>query len=383
MSEVVFKILKAGTSFHAIDYNGRKERNGQARLVLMEGFGPLQDGRTHADPREMKRYLELHSSRNPRVRNPQFHAILSVRGHFTSERSMVEMARHVMHQLGYKSNPIAIYAHSDTANRHLHIITSRVGLNGRKVNDRFEGMRAQGFIQQLLGQDPSKQMHTDLFQCLQYRFSSLKQFMLLLELRGYQCRERQGEIFMYKHGIKQGKIDSAVVVDHIRHAPVPSNGVAVIRDMILHEMGKYDPTLVVDDAYWKKGQKEFSSALTERMRQAYGLQIVFFAGKGHDRPYGSVIIDHLDRNVYKGSDVLSIRQLTGEERIQTAEQRERAVGRGDGWRESEQREKKQGSGGELAAALEEVLSGAERDLVADARLAENGGRKRKRGGKRL
>jgi hypothetical protein len=150
MSEVVFKILKAGTSFHAMDYNGRKERNGQARLVHMEGFGPFQDGRTHADPREMKRYLELHSSRNPRVRHPQFHAILSVRGHSSSERSMVDMAKSVMHQLGYKGNPIAIYAHSDTANRHLHIITSRVGLNGRKVNDRFEGMRAQGFILQLV-----------------------------------------------------------------------------------------------------------------------------------------------------------------------------------------------------------------------------------------
>jgi hypothetical protein len=383
MSEVVFKVLKAGTSFHAMDYNGRKERAGHAKLVHMEGFGPLQDGRTIADPREMKRYLELHSSRNPRVRNPQFHAILSVRGHSSSERSMVEMARSVMHQLGYKGNPIAIYAHSDTANRHLHIITSRVGLNGRKVNDRFEGMRAQGIIQQLLGQDPGKQMQTDLFQCLQYRFSSLKQFMLLLELRSYQCRERQGEIFMYKHGIKQGKIDSAVVVDHIRHTPVPSNGAAEIRDMILHEMGKFDPTLVVDDAYWKKGQKEFSSALTERMRQSYGLQIVFFAGKGHDRPYGSVIIDHLDRNVYKGSDVLSIGHLTGEERIQTAEQRERTVGRGDGWREMEQREIKPGVGGELADALEEILSGAERDQVADARMAESGGRKKKRGGKRL
>jgi hypothetical protein len=379
MSEVVFKILKAGTSFHAMDYNGRKERAGQAKLVHMEGFGPLHDVGTIADQREMKRYLELHSSRNPRVRNPQFHAILSVRGHSHSESSMVEMARHVMHQLGYKGNPIAIYSHADTANRHLHIITSRVGLNGRKVNDRFEGMRAQGYIQQLLGQDPGKQMQTDLFQCLQYRFSSLKQFMLLLELRGYQCRERQGEISFYKHGKKQGRVDSAVVVDHIRHSPVPSNGAAEIRDMILHEMRKFDPTLVVDDAYWKKGQKEFSSALTERMRQSYGLQIVFFAGKGHDRPYGSVIIDHLDRNVYKGSDVLSIGQLNGEERSQTAEQRERTVDRGDGWRESEQREIKQGAGGELVDALEEILSGAERDLVADARMAESGVRKKKRG----
>jgi hypothetical protein len=379
MSEVVFKILKAGTSFHAMDYNGRKERAGQAKLVYMGGFGPIQDGRMQADPRDLKRYLELHSSRNPRVRNPQFHAILSVRGHYSSESSMVEISRHVMHQLGFKGNPIAIYTHSDTANRHLHIITSRVGLNGRKVNDRFEGIRAQYIIQQLLGQDPGKQMQTDLFQCLQYRFSSLKQFMLLLELRGYQCRERQGEISFYKHGMKQGRVDSAVVVDQIRHTPVPSNGAAEIRDMILHEMGKYDLTLVVDEAYWKKGQKEFSSALTERMRQAYGLQIVFFAGKGHDRPYGSVIIDHLDRNVYKGSDVLSIGQLTGEERMQTAEQRERTVDRGDGWRETEQMEIKQGSDGELAAALEEILTGAERDLLRDARMAESGGRRKKRG----
>jgi hypothetical protein len=221
-------------------------------------------------------------------------------------------------------------------------------------------------------------MQADLFQCLQYRFSSLKQFMLLLELRGYQCRDRQGEIFIYKHGMKQGRIECVVVMDHIRHAPVPSNGASEIRDMILHEMGKYDPTLVVDEAYWKKGQKEFKSALTERMRQSYGLQIVFFAGKGHDRPYGSVIIDHLDRNVYKGSDVLSISQLTGEDRVQTAEQRERTVDRGDGSPESEQREIKQGAGGELADALEEILSGAERDLVADARMAESGGRKRKK-----
>ena len=372
MSELVFKIMKAGASFHAIDYNARKDSKGLARLVHFEGFGPLQDGRTTADPKALKAYLEQFGSRNTRIRQPQFHAILSVRGRSMETSNMIAAARTVLNRLGYTGNPIAIYEHNDTANRHLHIITSRVGLNGQKINDKFEGIRAQQALQEILLIDPAVDFHHHMVYSLQYRFSSVRQFMLLMEAKGYTCRQHQGNIRFYKHGYQQGNIETGVIKDHMKHHPVAMNGIDFIREMIFHERIKHPATLQVSKIYGHKGGTGFSSPLTDVLRDEFGLQSVFFASPGQHRPYGYVIIDHVKRNVYKGSDIMPLSELIGisqDESLNTKQREDkRQVWRGDGWPEGEESEKQireSPGGGEMVRALDQIMAGAERDLMTD------------------
>ena len=56
-------------------------------------------------------------------------------------------------------------------------------------------------------------------------------------------------------------------------------------------------------------QKKFESDLTDFLKQKFGMDFIFFIGKDKDKPYGYMIIDHHNREVYKGSDVLKLDYL--------------------------------------------------------------------------
>ena len=55
--------------------------------------------------------------------------------------------------------------------------------------------------------------------------------------------------------------------------------------------------------------KKFESDLTKNLKQKFGLDFIFFTGKDKEKPYGYTIIDHHNREVYKGSDVLKLDYL--------------------------------------------------------------------------
>jgi hypothetical protein len=58
--------------------------------------------------------------------------------------------------------------------------------------------------------------------------------------------------------------------------------------------------------------------LKQIMKKRFGVDLIFFGSK--DKPYGYMIIDHKNKTVYKGSEVLSMKQLLGfqnrEERLE-------------------------------------------------------------------
>jgi len=377
MSAIVFKILKAGASFHALDYNARKERTGQARLVHMGNFGVLQDGRTTADPKDLKRYLERFAERNSRIRQPQFHAIMSCKGHTLGFEELTRQALVVMGRLGYADNPIAIYAHSDTRNRHIHIITTRVGIDGRKINDRFEGLRSNRILTEMLGVDTVQACQKALTEALGYRFSSLRQFQLLMELRGYRARRELGEIYFFRHGNRQGSVAISLLEKRIVDRPMDASHKARVRGVLLANQDGLDRTLV--NRSNTRGKVELGSEFTDHMHRRFGLQFVFFSAAGHQRPYGYVIIDHGKKMVHKGGDILRLGFLTGE-----------AVGE-----EKDKRERRQESGegrrgvlpvlvddaGSILVMMDELVRQVEEDAKRDVKGAENMAR-RKRGKKR-
>jgi len=309
MSELVFKIMKAGRSFHAIDYNDRKEARGQARLLHWQGFGEWQDGRTRIDGRTMTAFLERQAGRNPRVTHPQFHAILSSRGESVPLERMQERALALLDALGYGRNPILLYSHADTRHRHLHIVSCRVDPEGRKINDRFEGIRAGKVLQQLEGVDTARAFGRDLEEALGYRFGTLRQFALLMEMRGYRSRKEGGDLRFFRHGSVQGSVS----LERIERQRVTGEemGAARIRGLILAHRQAFDSTLSEQGPVRKGSPRRWASPLTQELHRRFGCQFVFFAAGRHERPYGYVVIDHVNRNVVKGGEVLRMAQLIG------------------------------------------------------------------------
>ena len=150
MTKLVFKIMKPAASFHGVDYNERKQQKGQASLIHIQNFGHLQDGRTYFSREALKKYLAFYSKRNSRVKSPQFHDILSCKEQSFTNHQLKEYAIQLIQKMGYGDSPLLIYAHTDTKNNHIHIVSSRIDSDSREILDSYEGIKANKILTDLL-----------------------------------------------------------------------------------------------------------------------------------------------------------------------------------------------------------------------------------------
>ena len=76
----------------------------------------------------------------PKIRNLTFH--MSVNPSETdrplSEAEAVSLIDEIMEGLGYKDQPYRIYKHTDIKRMHYHVVSTRAGADGKKINDSFE-----------------------------------------------------------------------------------------------------------------------------------------------------------------------------------------------------------------------------------------------------
>lgn len=178
---MIATILPGSTNFHAVGYNEHKVSKGVARLIEIQNFGSL--GTFHKPtPSELVGYLQKYSSQNSRIRKPQFHVAISCKGHEMSEDELLDFAHQYLKEMGYgeSGQPLLVYSHYDTENTHLHIITSRVAPNGRKIQHSHERRRSQEVIDRILGNDRKKKTEDDINLAKLYMFSSFAQFKAIM-----------------------------------------------------------------------------------------------------------------------------------------------------------------------------------------------------------
>ena len=64
--------------------------------------------------------------------------------------------------------------------------------------------------------------------------------------------------------------------------------------------------------------------IAELMKSKFGVDMVFHTKEGHDKPYGYTVIDHKNKTVYKGSELMNLKELLepNEKQIQSRTARE-------------------------------------------------------------
>jgi hypothetical protein len=229
---MVFKIMKAAASFYAVDYNEKKQEQGLAENVYFQNFGYLQD-KDSVTKEEFKKYFDDFSSRNDRVKNPQFHAALSCKGDEASFQELKDYAIELMNKLGYGNNPMLIYEHKDTKNNHIHIVTSRVGQDGKKIDHNLEGIRANKILNDILKIDSKQSCKQAIETTLSYSISTPAQFKLLMEQQGYKTNEKENNIIFYRHGYTQGQIEIKQVEEQISKRTKDTKRTAQIKAFIV------------------------------------------------------------------------------------------------------------------------------------------------------
>lgn len=299
---MIATILPSSANFHAVEYNERKVAQGKAELLEMSNFGYLSNTGEYTWE-DLTRYLLDYSSKNDHIKYPQFHLAISCKGDEYSHEQLVEFAHRYLEEMGYgqPGQPLLIYAHHDTDNTHIHVITSRIDPDGKKINHKFEKIRSQLVVDQLMGVDEEQQVGEAISNAFQYKFSTVQQFMAVLQSLGYETYKEDDDIFLKRNGVVQEKVKVQQVEQLCGQGQKDMKQVYRLRALLR----KYR-NITAD-----------RQELQETLREKIGVSLVFFGSK--DTPYGYTIIDHHDKTVLKGSDVLKIKELlqfqSNEERL--------------------------------------------------------------------
>ena len=129
---------------NTVSYNEKKAREGEENAKVIgfsKGISSIE---------EFNRRIEILSRGNLRTRNEAFHAHINPGpGENLSDEKAMEMATELMERLGYGNQPFVVYRHDDTGRTHYHIVSSRVGPDGKRINSDYEWRRCNKHVREM------------------------------------------------------------------------------------------------------------------------------------------------------------------------------------------------------------------------------------------
>jgi len=145
-----------------------------------------------------------------------------------------------------------------------------------------------------MGINQSEKAEQAFQQAAAYNFSSMQQFKLLCEQAGWIVSEKEDGVNL----IKSGKVQKVVPKEALNE---------IIKNNALHN----------DEARAKQVKAllhKYKEGLTYKqlqglMKEKFGIHLEFHTGKGHTTPYGYTVIDNPGKRVYKGSDLMNIKEI--------------------------------------------------------------------------
>lgn len=298
---MIVHILPPADGFPAVSYNTDKVDNGKGELMMVANFGALQ-GLMNLRPEDYKNHLAMVSATNKHVKRPQFHVVISAEGRTYDKHELTAIGEEWLAQMGYEKQPYLIIFHKDTANNHIHLVTARIDRTGKKISDRFEKIRAVETLNQVLGIDARHNAKSDTENALGFRFATEAQFRMILESKGYVLRERNGHYEVIKFGKLQETIDRSLIVERLSKDADQQRKIQ-LKAWFHKYAAAHDTTL-------EKGRKGYQSEFAAVMKVKFGVELVFHAS-GDKPPYGYSVIDHSGKNVFKGGEIMPLKELLG------------------------------------------------------------------------
>ena len=210
-----------------------------------------------------------------------------------TESKLLDFAHRYLSEMGYgeEGQPLLVYSHYDTDNTHLHIVTSRIAPDGRKIQHDHERRRSQEVIDRILGNDRKQKVEQDIEIAKQYTFSSFAQFKAVMTSMGYEVYQKDGTVFV-KHG---GKVQEKLPLTDIE---------------ALYKKGYYNRarnrqlrSILIKYRDVSSNKEE----LQKELKTKFGIDIVFFGKK--DAAYGYILVDHTNKTVVHGARVLAVDEL--------------------------------------------------------------------------
>jgi len=308
---MIVKILKPSATFKGVRYNTNKVDKDKGELMKVANFGALQ-ALQNLRPKDYVNYLEAQSAASSRTKYPQLHAVISCKERSHSKQELTAIAEHWLNGMGYGQQPYLLVFHKDTANNHIHIVSTRVDRDGKKINDSFEKIRAYEVLNRIVGVDEKQEIDKNIEKALSYGFSTRAQFMMLLEARGYSLKLSDGVYQISRYGKRQGTVSLEQVDAKIGAFDKDINRLAQLRAVFAKYRSQYDPAVIHVPAPLPGNRSSapsgYTSAMAQTLSEKFGVQVIFH-GKDGKPPYGYTVIDHSRKMVYKGKDLMPLAEF--------------------------------------------------------------------------
>ncbi len=308
---LVVKILPAkNNSFTGVAYNEEKIDKEKSNLLSANNFIGLDKTARKSD---YITYFKNHSAKNKRMKLPQFHASVSARGREKSFEELKTFGEHYMEQMGYGNNPYLIYKHNDTKNNHIHIVSSRVDSDGKKIADNYERVRSQKIINRYFGIDIQKEVEKKLKMIDKYNFKSIAQYKLLLEKTFNKVIEKKEEIAIHKSekkfNLKKSEINTKINKNKKLKVSEKETNRKTELKLYLLELSK---TYNLDEI--------------KLIAEKENIDLVVFMTKDKSKNFGYTVIDKDNKMIFKGSKIIPLKTLeTNKEIIQEAQKFEKLL----------------------------------------------------------
>ena len=332
---MVAKISHGTSLYGALAYNHEKVENGKAEILSGNRMISDRVGLPSEDMRLALLSFENYLLANRNTEKPVLHIALSPAPEDKlNDEQLAELAEKYMQKMGYGNQPYIVYKHGDTHNPHIHIVSTCVDEEGKKISDSYEYRRSMTACRELeidfglrngadmeernqkaelkkvdiSAGDVRHQIGNTLKAVLEsYRFQTFGEYSTLLSTLNIEAKQVRGE---YKGEFYTGIIYSAtdnngkVVSPPFKSARFGKRfgNEWLEKKMLSHtkdfKEGKWMPGIQRQVALAMQ-QARSRKELVELLRKN-GIDVVFRENE-QGRIYGVTFIDHNNREAFNGS----------------------------------------------------------------------------------
>lgn len=343
---MVAKIKTGRSIIGAINYNEHKVRLDKAELILAQGY--LKDPVNLTFNDKLQRLTDL-TKRNERTLVNALHVSLNFAvGEILDKVTLLQIADDYMERLGFGKQPYLVYQHYDAGHPHLHIVTTNIEPDGKRISFHLLANRASESARKqveltynlVIAEDQGKQQNiiskpleqvaygkSELKRSITnvvnevvraYKFTSIPELNAVLNQYNITADRGSKDSRMYeKHGLvywvlddKGNKLGVPIKASSIYGKPT----LKTLEDRFrLNEMLRKPLKDQLKTVIDKVLLKPISKSTFQKQLKGEGIQVIFRQNED-GRLYGITFVDHKSKAVFNGSDLgkmYSAATLTG------------------------------------------------------------------------
>ncbi len=145
---MVAKIGKGSNMYGAILYNQQKVNRENGTVLLLNKIPDTMNGRYSVA--YFNKCFEPYLSANIKTEKTVRHISLNPDPKDeVSDEQFTEMAQEYMERMGYGNQPYIVFKHTDIDRTHIHIVSTCVGIDGKKIPDDYDYPRSMAICRDL------------------------------------------------------------------------------------------------------------------------------------------------------------------------------------------------------------------------------------------